>query len=239
MFTVALIGPDGAGKTTIGRRLEHALPMPVKYVYMGVNLDASNHMLPTTRLLHAIKRARGARPDNAGPPDPRRAKPKPKGAIKRTAAGLKTSLRLTNRIAEEWFRQGTAWYYQRRGNIVLFDRHFFSDYYAYDIAQDGAPRPLSNRIHGFMLMHIYPKPNLVIYLDAPAEVLFARKGEGTIEALERRRKDYLQMRGLVPHFVVVDATQSEDDVAREVTRVIWDFYTAKTGKTMKVRDARG
>jgi ABC-type branched-subunit amino acid transport system ATPase component len=54
MFTVALIGPDGAGKTTIGRRIEHTLPLPVKYVYMGVNLDSSNHMLPTTRLLKSI-----------------------------------------------------------------------------------------------------------------------------------------------------------------------------------------
>jgi hypothetical protein len=62
MFTVALIGPDGAGKTTIGRRLEHALPRPVKYIYMGVNLDSSNVMLPTTRLVKAIKRALGAPP---------------------------------------------------------------------------------------------------------------------------------------------------------------------------------
>jgi hypothetical protein len=37
-----------------------------------------------------------------------------------------------------------------------------------------------------MLEHFYPKPNLVIYLDAPAEMLFARKKEGTIELLEQR-----------------------------------------------------
>jgi cytidylate kinase len=57
MFTVALIGPDGAGKTTISRRLEHELPLPVKYVYMGINTVASNHMLPTTRLACAMKRS--------------------------------------------------------------------------------------------------------------------------------------------------------------------------------------
>src|SRR4029079_4327586 len=101
MFTVALIGPDGAGKTTIGRRLEHALPMPVKYVYMGVNLDSSNHMLPTTRLIQAIKRARGAQPDVARTHAARRVKPRPKGIVKGTAARLKSGLRLTNRIGEE------------------------------------------------------------------------------------------------------------------------------------------
>ncbi len=239
MFTVALIGPDGAGKTTIGRRLEHRLPLPVKYVYMGVNLDSSNHMLPTTRLIHAIKRARGAKPDVAGPPDPNRVKPRPKGAVRRMAASLKSGLRLMNRIGEEWFRQGLAWYYQRRGKIVIFDRHFFSDYYAYDIANSKRERTLSSRIHGFMLAHIYPQPDLVIYLDAPAEVLFARKGEGTIEALERRRHDYLQLRDLVKHFAVVDASQPEDDVAREVSKLIWEFYSAKTGKPMQVHDVGG
>jgi thymidylate kinase len=232
MFTVALIGPDGAGKTTIGRRLEHTLPLPVKYIYMGVNLGSSNHMLPTSRLINALKRACGAKPDVAGPPDPSQVnKPPPRGAVKRIAAGLRSSLRLVNRLSEEWFRQGLTWYYQQRGNIVLFDRHFFSDYYAYDIADNGQGRPLSRRIHGFMLDRVYPKPDLVIYLDAPAEVLLARKGEGTLEALERRRQDYLQLRGLVKNFVTADATQPEDEVARDVAKLIWDFHEARIGNS--------
>ncbi|MFQ5857929.1 MAG: ATP-grasp domain-containing protein, partial [Anaerolineae bacterium] len=227
MFTVALIGADGAGKTTIGRRLEHTLPLPVKYVYMGVNLEASNHMLPTTRLIHAIKRARGVAPNAAGPPDPKQARPRPRGVAKRTAAGLKSSLRLVNRLGEEWFRQALAWYYQRRGNIVVFDRHFFPDYYAHDIVNNDMRRSLTRRIHGLMLDRVYPRPDLVICLDAPAEVLFARKGEGTLEALERRRQEYLQMRNVVKHFALVDASQSEEDVARDVTELIWGFYEAR------------
>ena len=63
-LTVALVGPDGAGKSTISARLRQAaLPAPVKTIYMGVNLEASTLMLPTTRLLLAAKRARGGRPD--------------------------------------------------------------------------------------------------------------------------------------------------------------------------------
>ena len=56
MFTVALIGPDGAGKSTIGRKLQEISPLPMKYVYMGVNLESSNLVLLTTRLLLEIKR---------------------------------------------------------------------------------------------------------------------------------------------------------------------------------------
>ena len=235
MFTVALIGPDGAGKTTISRRLNGLLPIPVKYLYMGVNLDASNHMLPTTRMLHLFKRLLRAGPDAGGPPDPDlvHARPDKKltlaGVVKRAAGGLKSGVSLVNRVCEEWFRQGVAWYYQRRGHVVLFDRHFFPDYYAYDIANTGQKRALGRRLHGLMLARFYPKPDLVIYLDAPAEVLLARKGEGTLRTLESRRQGYLQMRDVVPHFVVVDASQPEDVVARQVSRVIENFHTAMSG----------
>ena len=46
-----------------------------------------------------------------------------------------------------------------------------------------------------MLNYIFPKPDLVICLDAPGEVLFSRKAEGTIELLEQRRQEYLQVSG--------------------------------------------
>ena len=53
MFTVALIGPDGAGKSTIGRKLQQISPIPMKYVYMGVNLESSN-LTYSCRLLSRI-----------------------------------------------------------------------------------------------------------------------------------------------------------------------------------------
>jgi thymidylate kinase len=222
-FTVALIGPDGAGKTTLARRLEQELPMPAHYLYMGVSADSSDRMLPTTRLAHALKRRRGAAPDTTGPPDPAAVeKPRPKSAVKRARRSVRSALRLTNQLAEESYRNYLAWRYRRRGAVVLFDRHYFSDYYAYDIA-NGARRPLSRRVHGWALKRVYPRPDLVIYLDAPAEVLLARKGEGTLEALERRRGDYLELARVTPNFEVVDAARPLDDVADRLVALISDF----------------
>ena len=224
MFTVALIGPDGAGKSTIGQRLEASLPLPAKYVYMGINLESSNVVLPTTRLLLEARRARGIRPDMAGPPDLARRKPRPKGVLKRLAVGFKLSLRMANLMAEEWFRQIVIWFHLRRGRIVLLDRHFFADYYAHDIARNGNHLPLARRVHGYVLDRFYPKPDLLICLDAPAEILLARKGEGTLESLEHRRQEYLALRDVLRYFVTVDATQAEDEVTRQVSEAIWNFY---------------
>ena len=224
VFTVALAGPDGAGKSTITRRLEKVLPFPSKYVYMGVNLESSNLVLPTTRLLLEVKRALGGRPDIAGPVDPNKSKHRPKSWTQRVFKGLKSSLRLTNQIAEEWFRQLLVWQYQRRGFIVLFDRHFYYDYYFHDVAVDDLQRSLVSRIHGHMLERFYPKPDFVIFLDAPAELLYARKREGSVDILDHRRREYLRLREIVKNSVLVDASQSEDDVLKEVACQIMTFY---------------
>jgi thymidylate kinase len=224
MFTVALVGPDGAGKTTIGRLLARELPLPVKQIYMGVNADASTMMLPTTRLILAVKRARGKRPDLVASTGRERGAPPARDRLRRGLGGVKAGARLTVWLSEEWFRQVVAWYYVKaRRQIVVFDRHFFADYYAYDVVDDDRQRPLASRVHGFLLDRVYPKPDLVIFLDAPADVLFARKPEASVEWLAGRREEYLRLADVLPHFARVDASRPPAEVAREVASVILRF----------------
>lgn len=226
MTTVALIGADGSGKTTVARRLPGMLPVPVRYLYMGVSADSSNITLPTTRIARRIKRALGAPPDTAGPPSHDRRRPRPRSFLKRRLADGRAALRLGNRFAEEWYRQWRAWRWERSGAVVVFDRHFFIDYHAYDLT--GTDRSWSQRLHGAVLGRLYPRPDIVVYLDAPGEVLLARKGEGSVEALERRRDEYRSIAPLVPVFVEVDATRSVEEVAAQVASAIVERLPGRT-----------
>jgi thymidylate kinase len=226
MTTVALIGADGSGKTTVAKGLATVLPHPVRYLYMGVSAASSNVMLPTTRIARRVKRAIGAPPDTAGPPshDVIAARRRPGSIPRRVLRAGRAALRLGNRTAEEWYRQFVAWRWQRQGAIVIYDRHFFVDYHAYDVSGTRA-RSIEQRIHGWLLRRL-PMPDLVVYLDAPAEVLQARKGEGTVEALAQRRVEYRAVASIVPRFVEVDATQPVDAVVRDVADSIREVVDA-------------
>ena len=217
-FSVALVGADGAGKTTVGRALVERFPERIEYLYMGVNPSASNRQLATTRLLNRVRgRTTGrstSRAERSG---------SARMSVRQLVRTALTPVRLLHRLSEEWYRQLLAWRTMRDGTIVLYDRHFFFDYFATDIDRRAQGRSLSRRIHGLVLERAYPRPDLVIYLDAPPEVLLARKGEGTLESLAARRRDYRAFRSEVAHFVEVDATQPLDDVLTDVERLVGYF----------------
>jgi len=220
-LTVALVGPDGAGKSTVSARLRNAgLPRPVRVLYMGVNLEASTLMLPTTRLLLLAKRLRGRRTDLVASP----VGEGPTG----TPRPVKDGVRLSLWMLEEWFRQAVAASYSLRGSIVVFDRHFYADYYHADVRDGRGGRSPLRRFHGWMLEHGYPKPDLMILLDVPAERLHARKPEATVEWLEQRRAEYLELAAVVPRFVVLDADRPLDAVVADTADLIRTTWEARS-----------
>ena len=112
-------------------------PFPVKRIYMGVNLEAS-----TPDAAHHAARARGqARPRPAAGHGGAAA---PAGAQHRTGRGradraaAKEAARLGVWVAEEWLRQLVAARLPQARLVVVFDRHFYADYYHSDVARAAA-----------------------------------------------------------------------------------------------------
>src|SRR5215467_14841356 len=121
MFSVALIGPDGAGKTTITRLLEKSSSLPIKRIYMGVKPEESNHALFTSRLFELLRRSENGKTHDVSNREP---------LVEQRTASQKIwgMARIANRIADEWYRQALSWIYEASGHIVLYDRHFLLDF---------------------------------------------------------------------------------------------------------------
>ncbi len=224
MFSVALIGGDGAGKTTIAKRLEESGQIPVKYLYMGMSAQSSERALPTTRLVLFIKRRsyrklmekEGKEPEERIPHYLYEYAPAKRRPIWDT-------VRFLNRLAEAWYRQAISWRYQSRGYIVVYDRHFLFDTAPVVSRSNNQKVAGPNRLLYQILNRFYPRPSLTVFLDAPPEVLFSRKGEASVEELGRRRHAVLEQGKVVKNFIVVDVTRSLGEVYEEVRDLIIEY----------------
>lgn len=181
-LTVALLAPDGGGKSTLVTGLQDSFYFPVQSIYMGLYQKGS----------------RSARRSNL------------------------LGFGFVSRLGLQWTRYLTARYHQTRRRLVIFDR------YTYDSLLPARQR-LSwlKRGRRWLLAHSCPAPDLVIMLDVPGEMLYARKGEHSAELLEQQRQNYLKLKPYLPQMVVVDATQEADAVRREVIALIWRGYLGK------------
>jgi thymidylate kinase len=98
-----------------------------------------------------------------------------------------------------------------KSGFVLFDR-FHGDLlvdprrYRY-----GGPIGLAK-----LATRLMPQPDRVLFLDAPPDVLLARKQEVSKEALEKSRASYLALCQTHERFLVIDASQALEDVVDDV-----------------------
>lgn len=234
---VTLIGADGSGKTTLARRLCSSVDVPARYVYMGSNPSASTHALPSTRAWRRLKRALGRTVHHAGPPDPCERR-RPRNPIARAMQHLKSLLVVAGRVTEEAYRLCLVEILLRRGYLVLLDRHPFPDYYAQRVAGTRGWRRVGDRIHGFFLERVYPRPRGLILLDAPPQVLHARKPEGSRQAVEARCREYRDVVSKLPDVTVVDAARTEDEILADVLRIM-DVEGSRAGRPSQTASPDG
>jgi hypothetical protein len=180
--SVALLGPDGAGKTTLAAAIANDFGLPVRRVYMGMW-----------------------------------------SATQRGVAGRIPGLAIVSRPFAAARKALVAEYHRAHGRLVIFDR------YTYDALIPPRGSMLSlKRAYFWVLAHAAPAPQLVIVLDAPGELLFARKGEFDPVRLEEDRRAFLALGDRLDSVVVVDAARPADAVRAEVTDLIWRRYLASS-----------
>jgi thymidylate kinase len=138
-----------------------------------------------------------------------------------------------------WFVDYHVGYYIRirpqlvRSTLVLFDRYYP------DLLVDpvryryGGPRRLAAA-----LWWVLPKPDLIIALDAPAELLQQRKHEVSLAETERQRLAFRALVATMPNGHVVDAVQPLDAVIGDVTKILLDHLARRTQQRLRLDTTR-
>jgi serine acetyltransferase/thymidylate kinase len=190
-MTVAVIGPDGSGKSSV-----------IELVLAGLAPAFRG-----TRYLHLRPRVVGGRA--AGRPATAPHALPPRG---RVASVAKLVHMLLDYVAGYALR---VWPLTRRSTLVVFDRYY----------RDLLVDPRRYRYGGPMSLARWaakcvPGPDLWVLLDAPGDVLQARKSEVSAEESARQRQSYLELAAHLWNAAVVDATQELPMVAVEVEAAI-------------------
>lgn len=203
-LVVALLGPDGAGKTALAEALAADRPLRARRVYLGTNRDGGD-ALALHRWVDARRQA--------------------SGRLGRVARPALHALGFVTHLGEQRYRHALALRHRARGGLVVFDRFAFD--LDVNVALQRARDTWRRRARNWLLHAGAPKPDVVLVLDAPGEVLYARKREHSPEQLERMRRAYLDLQARHPEVVVIDATRDGEAVRRTVTALLWARHGAR------------
>lgn len=207
---VALLGPDGSGKSSIAERVVASLAP----AFRGSQL---HHL----------------RPDPFRRQGPEVPHPAPHGD---PARGLILSLA---KLVLWWMEYALGFVGQvaprlAQSELVVFDRYFDDLLVDPERYRYGGPQRIAAILGRFI-----PRPDLLVVLDAPAELLVARKGEITLEAAVRLRGGYEALASSTPRGVLVDASQGIAEVTDAVGQTILDQLVARTASRLGQANGMG
>lgn len=182
---IVVLGPDGAGKSSVINGILGKLNQGGRVVKM-------RHLKP--------------RPAFPMRGDPATINPDPHGKPPRSA--LTSVAKIILWLMEEWYAN---LFQDKKEELLICDRYY------HDLLVD----PIRYRYGGPLWIarlagKLIPQPMLWVLLDAPTEVLQARKQEVSLEETARQRQAYLSLVQKQRNYVIVDASQPLGKVITDV-----------------------
>lgn len=82
---------------------------------------------------------------------------------------------------------------------------------------------------------VCPKPDLVIFLDAPADIVWKRKKETSAEETARQCEAYRALAKTLPNARIVNTNQSLEQTVTDVTEIVLGHMNRRTLRRLKVK----
>jgi len=210
----SVIAPDGAGKTTF----IDVLIETINHYYVNDKNDNRcmvYHFRPNIfPNLGELGEKVGLKEQDKNFINPHRAKP---------ANRLNSLVRL----AYYWLDYIIGFNFLVRRD-VQFDRFSVFDRYSYDLLVDPARTRLNLPMWlRKIFVKFMPHPKLVFFLDAPAEVIFKRKQELTLNEISRQNKLYKEVVSSNKRFISLNSNRPVNEIVDEAIKIILKTFTQK------------
>ena len=114
---------------------------------------------------------------------------------------------------------------------VQFDKITIFDRYIYDFVID----PLRSRINlpkwiRVLFSKMVQQPQIVFVLDAPAEVIYSRKQELSIEEIHRQLDEFAKLKRVGKNFYTINANQAPTEMVQDAKGIILEKFCKKINK---------
>jgi thymidylate kinase len=208
---IVFLGPDGAGKSSVIQAVRHQLA--------GAFARTTCYSFPPAVLGRFLRRPQVV--DTT----PHASRPR-------------SFLASAVRALCYWFVYATLGYYATvhlalaRSTLVLHDRHLLDTLVDPRRYRYAGPRWLLR-----FIWRLVPKPDLVILLDAPAEVLQARKQEVPFAETVRQREGYRALTATLKNGHIVNVARPLELVVKEVNDIVLRHLTTRLVRRLRLGSA--